>query len=445
MKKFFFAFASLTLGAGIACAGEPSITILDDQLYYGGLMPECVSANGLYVSGSSYSWAGFVASWQGNQDIKVYMPQDGVEFQEYGCSLPYVNNEGIALGYDDLSYIKINFPAGKIERLPIDGINEYADYMTQDGNILVGMTRDGRTSDFKDPHVVAYQACYWENGERHLLPVPTEEELGYYYLYTHAISVSADGSVILGAIVDRLYQNPMILWFRQPDGSYKLDAVCEKYFSDIKYNEGYYKEYVQFKGNALSANGKWVCMTLRTAPEYNKPADSPEELALYNTETGEIKKAVVTEDLNLRDNGKFNVYINGISDNGTIVGSYDSNIGISAFIMYPDDMKIVNFIDAFDTIGAFQDYEEEGGNSVSCITPDGGFICGYGYKNDEFEGYVFATELAIFGDSGIEAIGKSDSSAPLYYNLQGQHISNPSGGIFVKVTGGKAEKLLIGK
>lgn len=459
MRKSTLLGVSLLLAAGLqsAKADEPSITIFDDQYYVGGFMPQCISANGKYVCGSSYSQVGFISDWQ-NQNHLICSGQNGAPF---ASTFTYITNEGLAL-----SNSLINFETGKTQGMRAGG---YVDMMTEDGSIVVGMTPKKEYSDFGSAHYIEYQACYWENGVQHLLPIPTEEELGYYYLRTRARCISSDGSVILGEIVDRLYLLPMILWYRQEDGSYKMDAVCEKYFSDIKYNDGYYKEYSTFQGCALSKNGKWVAMILRDAPEYGMPATAPLGIGLYNVETGEIKRANITEEFGSAYTPRFFIYYNGVSDNGTIAGYYMNNFGgESAFIMYEKDMTPRNFIKEFHTIGPFADYDENGLNRVSSITPDGRYIIGYGWQNDSYEGYVFDTgetdETRLTkpaepeeptepenpadpedpDDTGIGTINADKDVKVEYYNVAGQKVDRPERGIYiVRYPDGSAKKIIM--
>lgn len=422
--------------SGYAQNTEGNITLFDNQNLYGGFMPQCLSANGRYVCGSSYSQVGFVSDWQEQNTLVC----NGREGNPFASSFVYITNEGKALGG---SLIDIN--TGESQRL---GLGGYVDMMTEDGSIFVGMTPNKMYSDFGSPHNIEYQACYWENGTKHLLPVPSEEELGYYYLRTRARCISSDGSVIMGEIVDRLYLLPMILWHRQEDGNYELDAVCKDYFSDIKYNEGYYKEYVRFQGCALSKNGQWVAMILRDAPEYGRPADADDALALYNVKTGELCKANITDNLGAAPSPRYSIYYNGVSDDGTIVGYYNNNFGgESAFIMHRKDMTPVNFIDAFPTIGHFADFDELGLNRVSSITPDGRYICGYGWQ-DDYIGYVFDTattdESYNAEEASVEYVQPADSDGTTeYYDISGRRLDGPLKGInIVRHSGGRTEKVI---
>lgn len=59
------------------------------------------------------------------------------------------------------------------------------------------------------------------------------------------------------------------------------------------------------------------------------------------------------------------------------------------------------------------------------------------YDNDTIITLNFT--YTIGADTGVEDI-KADN-APVYYNLQGQQVANPQGGVFVKVQGNKASKV----
>lgn len=448
-SKFLTVIISLSAVFLTGRSEEPKLTILSEQRVVGGFMPQCISANGKYICGSSYSQVGFISDWQDDNTL-ICNGQGAPRASTFG----YITNEGKGQAGGTL----IDFNTGKTE---YNGASGYVDMMTEDGSICVGMTPNKRISEFGSAHYIEYDACYWEKGRRHTLPIPTEEELGYYYLRTRARCISADGSVILGEIVDRLYVLPMILWRRQPDGSYQLDAVCKDYFSDIKYNEGYYKEYVNFKGAALSKNGKWVAMILRDAPEYGQPAYGPLQVGLYNVETGELTKADIAPGLNISDNPRYEIYYNGVADDGTIVGYYKNDFGgESAFIMYPDDMLIRNFIDEFDTIGEFADFEDWGWNRVSSITPDGKYITGYGWRDSfdgSYEGYVLYTgtrkssgddENKDSEDEGLDSsrVGSvidTDMGNPEYFDINGRRMSAPVKGIsIVKYPDGSVRKIL---
>ena len=52
--------------------------------------------------------------------------------------------------------------------------------------------------------------------------------------------------------------------------------------------------------------------------------------------------------------------------------------------------------------------------------------------------------IELYSPSAVEMVVE-DNIAPVYYNLQGIKVDNPHNGLFIKVTGNKVEKVLIGK
>lgn len=436
MKKLF------TLGvlAAMACgamADDASITLLKDGIYYGGYMPECVSATGKYICGSTYMYPGFVANWRTN-DIFVALEQDGSHFADYGCDLPFVNDNGVAVGFDDWGPLKLDLNSRKVERFYFPG---EPDCMTEDGSIVVGMFYTKIPSEFQDPHNIDYQACYATNGKVYPLPVPSEEELGYYYLGSRARCISGDGSVIMGEIIDRMATWPMILWFRQPDGTYKLDPVCMKYFSDIKYNEGYYREYVTFHGTALSNNGKWISMKLKKAPKYGEDAVAPILTGFYNVETGEITTVRINGDYGIPPESVLKVYFTGLSDNGTLVGTYETAEGTtSSFILFQRDMQPRDIADVFNTLGPLADFREpDSALLVSGISADGRYITGMGWAVDKtydmgyYQGFVIDGGMTDTERAAVENIeADATETAREYYDLSGRRVANPEHGIFIE-------------
>ena len=48
------------------------------------------------------------------------------------------------------------------------------------------------------------------------------------------------------------------------------------------------------------------------------------------------------------------------------------------------------------------------------------------------------------GDTAIEGVEADDENAPVeYFNLQGVKVANPEGGLFIKVQGNKATKVVL--
>lgn len=465
MKKIFTIFFSGLMASSLAVnAEESTITLLPTDMMVvaaSGCMPVDISPNGEYVVGGCSPYAPVAFSWNVKEGKAKIYAEDGElgAGGDYGSALMMVIDDGTAFG----SGYKVNLNTGVISRHFLMG--GMVDDCTDDGKIFVGMTYTKVNSTMGSPHTIDYQACYWENSIMRRLPVPSEEELGYYYLGTRARMVSGDGSIIVGEIVDRLHTLPMIIWRRQANGTYQLDPVCMEYFDDIKYNQGYFKGYVNFRADALSNNGKYVAMTVREAPAYGKPATGPLLMAYYDTETGELTKVTCNGRNGIAKNSTFNVYYHGISDNGTVTGGYTDDItgAQSCFIMYMDEKQPIAFTKAFPNIDKFFDFEWD--SKTSSITPDGKHITGCGWVMDyQFDptgvGYYQAFVLNVGdreddlnsgnnngggnNDSAVEAIGDDSVEISGYYSLDGKKLDAPVKGInIVRYSDGTSRKVIL--
>lgn len=456
MKKLFALALSISAAGLTAIAAEPSFTTLEGGIYYGGFMPECVSPNGKYISGSTFMQAGFIGEWA-SQDFKVLLEDSGAAYEDTGCSLPYVNNDGMAVGFDDYGPLTVDANSGTIVRLSLSDLSKgvrggLIDQMNDDGSIMVGLAYYSEKiySDYGSEHFIETQAAYWENGQCNLLPVPTEEELGYYILGSRAIAISGDGNVILGYLTDRLFMRPMVLWYRQDDGSYKLDPVCMEYFSDIKYNAGEYKEYHLFRGTALSRDGKKVAMLLRKAAEVSATKTNPMVPAIYDVESGKITMANIEEgENNINDSYKYDMLSVGIANDGTMVGGAEDPSGmLYAFIMQPSDMTPKKLSSVFSSFGELEDFDDNGFSNVSCITPDGKYICGYGLTDNRtlntayFLGFVIDTGVEP-SDDAVELIF-TEEGEPEYYDIAGHRLSAPAKGLnIVRYPDGRSIKVIL--
>ena len=67
--------------------------------------------------------------------------------------------------------------------------------------------------------------------------------------------------------------------------------------------------------------------------------------------------------------------------------------------------------------------------------------------NDEYHKYVFTVDfdtMTVTVDmlSGVASVGQEIETEAVYYNLQGVRVDNPANGVFVRVAGGKATKIV---
>ena len=110
------------------------------------------------------------------------------------------------------------------------------------------------------------------------------------------------------------------------------------------------------------------------------------------------------------------------------------------------------------TFGINTDYSAVFGTSVTDTMPFG-FLGNngepYGWDMEENDytvtficndptGAMASIAFAIYEDSGVETVSRdeNENAEPVYYNLQGQCVNNPDKGLFIKVQGNKAIKIL---
>lgn len=465
MKKIF----TIGLGAMMAVtavhAKDATITLLPTDLMVlavQGCMPVDLSANGKWAVGGCSPYAPLCFGWNiPDGNVKIFTDEEGVVFDDYGTALLAVSNDGIAYGYDDLSEIKIDLNTNEVTRLNLVNLAEGIrgggiDDCSDDGNILVGYAKIPQiVSDKGSAHAIDMQAAYWEDGVGHLLPVPDEKDIPFYYLGTRARMISGDGSIIVGEIIDRLNTLPMIMWKRQADGTYELDAVCLKYWDDIRDNNGTFKGYVNFRADALSNNGKYVVMTVRDAPAaVGKPATGPMLMAYYEVETGNITKVNINGRNDISKGSVCSVYYHGVADDGTVTGGYmDALTGIeSSFIMYFDEKQPIPLVKEFPDVDKLYDFEWD--SKTSAITPDGKHIAGCGWLMDyQYDptgrGYYQAFVLNVGEkpaenavDSIIDEAGEATVAG--YYSLDGRKLDAPVKGInIVRYSDGTSKKVVV--
>lgn len=426
MKRFLPLILSISIIPNISAQSITPFEFqtADELRIYGGFQPFAISPDGRYATGSTLSMNGFFYDFTEDK-AKVINEIDDNGTISYNCELLAINNDGIAVGYDENGGVMIDVNGGyKIIQGEEEGVAmAMLSDLTADASVVVGAIADSGW---------VQRACYWKDGKRVMLDTPTEEEMGFRVNGSRAIAISADGSVILGYLIDRQQWNPMVLWQLDDNGEYVLNTVCKDYFegnSQVTYDddgnvtniERGDNPFLEFRPGALSADGKMVAMYL--AP--NTDELMPEaKLGIYYIDRDELEVIEDEKGLIARYNGIFT--ISGISNEGDIVGvAGDMWMGTMAFYMNGKDKVAKSLGDAFPSIEALQEYSEEApaGNPFfsSAITPDGRYILGYIYMGEEFITHSFRV------DTGKEGAVRSLADEPadgIYrvFNLQGVKI-----------------------
>lgn len=445
-NSYLTALLAVLIAPAAIAATEPSLTVFpNDPPTNGGLLPQCISPNGAYVCGSTYSQAMFTGV-VGADAFKIYTEADGSSFMDFGGDLPAVNDNGIAVGFDDAGPAIIDVKTATITRPNLVQLSKNIagglfDAISENG-IICGMAY--LASDHSNA------AAYWENNEGYLLPVPTQEELGFVIQGSRARCISADGSVIVGELIDALSTGmPMVIWKRQADGSYQIDPVCKKYFTDPRQPD-YSKPFVEFRPQALSPDGKTVIMRVRHTPAQGKPVPALCLLAYYDIETDDITIANPSDGLHgIPEEISPIVYYHGLSNNGTAVGYFEYQGEYKSFIMLRDELDMYAPSALFETLDELTVYEE-GYTQLSSISADGHLITGTAFtpypqygNNYFFQGYMIDTGDNFYDTGSIDAIGGEPADGPAeYYDLTGLRLNGPAKGINLVRQGGKTSKVI---
>ena len=431
MKKFFTLSLCSLLFSAAAMAEEPNITLLEGGASYGGFMPECISANGQYVGGSTFMQALFMSEWE---QQNTFVAIEGSKFDNMGAEIRSITNDGLGVGFDDNGALTVNFANQEITyltKVSKDLISDaVCDGVSADGSIAVG---------YIYPKGGAATAAYWENGTPNILPLPTPEEIGFYYEGSRALLISDDAQTIVGFVVDKLSTKPMVIWHRQADGSYVCDPVCKNYFClPTELNN----EFIRFTPKSLSHNGKLVLMQVSytTAEEWDNV-----HLAYYDIEKDELNISPVS----IPTASFIDSMLHSISDNGTSVGYFETEEGRKSFIMYASDMQPRLLSEEYP-LPAFELFTENGENAVSGISADGRYISGMGTDySTAFNTYYFVGYVLDRGvedeESGVEAIDTDNAINEIteIYTIDGIKVSEPVKGInIIRSSDGKVKKVL---
>lgn len=434
MKKLL-TLALAAMAAGSAWAEEPNITVLEGGLMYGGLMPQCISNNGTYVGGSTFAMPMFMADWR-LQETWILNEDTGSTYEDYGAEIKWTTDDGKGYGFDDNGAVMIDFntkeynvfcPIGK------DGVGDaMATSATEDGTIIVGYVKQGMRP---------VTAAYWEDGKINYLPIPSDKELGFTTQgESVARAISNDGKIIIGYVYDKLSTYPMVIWTRQDDGSYICDPVCARYFGEPHSD----KEFLKFAPLSITPDGKTVLMEV----QYN--TDSPELLgenclAYFDVETENLDVAYIDGENGIPVGTRLQTLNKSISNNGTVVGYYESNEGRGAFIMTRAEMQPKSFYYEFPGIDEFYTFYDNGENVASSITADGRYITGMGW--DTKAGYVgYVLDRGIDDYTGVNVIETetAGSMEEAIYTIDGRRVNQPVQGInIIKGTDGKTRKILV--
>lgn len=436
MKKIILSAACAIIATG---AFSQKITVLEEGAPFGGMMPQCISPNGMYVGGSTFAGMMFMEAWE-NHNYIIVDGSYGSQFENYGSEIRGISNDGTGIGFDDRGAVMVNLPSNSYELLqPIDtskGIYDVlANSITADGSLVVGSVVNSSYSQ---------APVYWENGKLNYLPVPTDIDFGFIPDGFSAQQVTADGSIIMGYAIDNFATYPMVLWYRQQDGSYECDPVFYKYFE----GGAGANEFLRFNGMSMSRNGAYIIMKVQYNTE-DPALKGVNLLAMYTVADKSLKIIHIDGEHGIEPGTDCTVWFNGISDGGTVVGWITpSETGARyPFIMYADELQPILLSDAFPEIEELKVYDESESHSLSGISTNGRYICGMGmqyypmYDMYYFVGYVLDT---MKEDAGVSSIFDEDKRVTGYFGIDGLQKNELGNGInIIRYSDGTSRKVII--
>lgn len=368
-----------------------------------------MSSNHRYITGLNVAtYSGFVWDTEANT-----VTENKGEYAN--CDFRCVTNDGRAfgiLGADDMVTTNAAYfdSEGRVRFL--DDEMSQAFGVTPDGTIAVGCLLD---------EVMWWpSACVWKNGERIMLPIPTEKECGIANDGANAQFVSADGKVIAGYLQDWASSRPAIIWRMQEDGTYQADVISKDVW-ELRYGQG--KPYLKFEPLGLSQNGKWLCLAAQKEAGGSMP--TPEFMVRMNLETGEIFESA-TPDIEYFVPEVDNIYPSGIADNGTCVGSIRDEVGFQRGVIWNSDEKAPRLLaEVFPEIKEFEDYDGFMHLPIA-ISADAQYVAGYacpvtvvdGEPDFDYQSYL----LKCPASDGIASLKAASLGKTQRYNISGMRI-----------------------
>lgn len=438
-------------GTSITAQTLTTITSNDDLMMFGGHMPLSISPNGKYVVGSTAALMMFTYDVEKQESI-VFTEEQGSAYDMMGAELRGVNDNGEAVGFDDNGGVQVDMNGGYqlVEPFSEEANIILCERITEDGSIIVGSVSDDSWMQ---------KACYWENGEKHFLPAPTTEEMGFEVNGSAAKFVSADGSIIVGWAVDDFAMYPMVIWERQADGTYVLNPASKGKYETL--HEPIYDEnwniagwecgpnpYLQYTPAGISADGKTIVMQIVENTETGYP---PVKIGLYDVETGELE--VIGADGNHGIEEGASLTVAAIANDGTVVGYTGSGYydPIKAFVMYKEEKQPRLVTEVFadvEGMDAYAEFADMGGTFMATsISSDGRYIIGYGEYMD-WETFMFGYKGFIIDTNGtatsVNAAKTETNGQAEYYTIDGRKVDTLGKGLnIVKTANGETKKVVV--
>lgn len=436
MKKFLLSAALL---AACGMANAQKITFVpfgEGESANAFLEATAISDNGRYVGGGTGEYA-FIVDME-TMKIKTFISPDLVAGDEEADSdVKSISNDGVGYGYVGDKSAKFDYATGKYTTIDEDK-DGVIYYTSADGAVQTGVYYD---KAWKRTPLV------YVDGKAQYLPIPKESTLGFEIgSGVGAMMASGNGDVIIGDLGDDMSTYPLVIWQKNADdATYSLVPVCKRFFNQTFVS---WQPYDLFNGAAISQNGKWIALNLHKNMPIDSWDDEGQFIARYDVEADTIQIISCPD-----ANDVYYYYANGISNDGTIVGTInDLNTQSSTgMICEAGSTEAKDIADVFPSVKEFATMDGYNNNTPCAITPDGRYIVGFGYKespNDPETLWYASWRLDTqASETGVENATTANEASKVVasYNLEGQKLNNPKANRFVinRLANGKSVKRVV--
>lgn len=313
--------------------------------------------------------------------------------------------------------------------------------ISSDGSVLVG--------SIKNPDGRLYAAYTTNRIDWHILPIPSDEELGPWLPKeggSAAKEVSADGKVILGHLGS--FGIP-IIWKMNDEGEYEADFFLPK-FAKTTEEDRYDPNKILWSISAhylgLSPNGKYAVMLGLYMDDYNQ-YNVP---VVYNVEDQTMEIYSNEQAVDPQNRGLFPSVI---SDNGTFIGTIGKPIyeSMGTFIMLPGETQANTYEELFPAYTEKFGMGETLGNNVPTgISADSRYILGdifycEDYMNPDEDAYYVTYVIDRGKDVSVDNVSSDAAPVPeSIYSLDGRQLKGLTPGInIIRMTDGSVKKVMI--
>lgn len=428
MKKILLSAALFAACASLSAQKLTYVPFADN----GYLTGTTISSDGRYVAGGDLGGQAFIYDTQTGQIKYFASPNAGDEDSEStGGEVRSIGCDGIGVGYMDGHACEFNFATGEYKQTEDD--MSLLNYRSEDGTISAGFA-------YSDSY--EWFPYYTKDGERHELPRPTEEWLGFEQNGLSVTGGTADASIFCGSVQDNFASYPLCIWVRNLDGeSYSVIPISKRFYDASMGLDGP-QEYDWFEGASISDNGKWICLNI-----HKKDADDRGlSIARYD---------VVNDNMEILDCPNASstswYYASDIADDGTIIGFIEDQVtyGRTGVICLSGETEVKLLSEVYPNVAELSQLDVNQLNVPCSITPDGRYIEGFGYVDYSdtdlcYGTYYFDTKA---GQDAVESVASAGETAKVVasYGADGKskRIMGVNRGLRInKLANGKVKKVV---